>query len=295
MSSRHRYGSSLPSMVLGSNLYRVGGNRFQAFVRTRKLYSNNIYGVLQCHSNLHGKVRYLSNESFKETLDKIRTKRKEEDKSDNENSDAETKSSANSDKQQTNNVANLKEMFNNTADFLRNTKSIFDENLKIAWSEMIGNAKESTLERKFEQAESFRRGKSKEDNDENTDESTATNSGGGGSSALVIVPQAKSYWEQMASRLDAPLIRSILKGASKIGKVAADTPVGQQAQKIGQSVKEKMEDAREFWETSQNPIVHTLSGVWENLTGETEEGQTIAEIRKKDPTFVKVFSVYLKV
>jgi import inner membrane translocase subunit TIM44 len=44
---------------------------------------------------------------------------------------------------------------------------------------------------------------------------------------------------------------------------------------------------REFWETSQNPIVHTLSGVWENLTGDTDEGITIAEIRKKDPKFVK--------
>ena len=41
-------------------------------------------------------------------------------------------------------------------------------------------------------------------------------------------------------------------------------------------MKEKVEDAREFWETSQNPIVYTLSGVWDNVTA--EEGICISEI-----------------
>jgi hypothetical protein len=76
-------------------------------------------------------------------------------------------------------------------------------------------------------------------------------------------------------------------GASKFGKVAAETPVGQQAKKIGDNLKDKLNDAREIWETSQNPLVTMVAGVWENLTGETEEGVTIAEIRKKDPKFVK--------
>jgi hypothetical protein len=52
-------------------------------------------------------------------------------------------------------------------------------------------------------------------------------------------------------------------------------------------LKDKLNDAREIWETSQNPLVTMVAGVWENLTGETEEGVTIAEIRKKDPKFVK--------
>ena len=108
-----------------------------------------------------------------------------------------------------------------------------------------------------------------------------------GPSDLVIVPVAKSYWQQMASRLDAPFIRNILKGAGAIGKQAADTPVGQQAKKIGENLQDKLNDAREIWETSQNPVITVVAGVWENLTGETEEGVTIAEIRKKDPLFVK--------
>jgi hypothetical protein len=72
-------------------------------------------------------------------------------------------------------------------------------------------------------------------------------------------------------------------------------------------VKDKLEDAREIWETSQNPIIYTLSGIWDNVTGKlivktiplcgleccwnsgtTEEGRCIAQIRKLDPGFDKV-------
>lgn len=87
---------------------------------------------------------------------------------------------------------------------------------------------------------------------------------------------------------ESPLIKEILKNSKKIGEAAAGTDIGKQAQKLGQGVRDKWEDAREVWETSQNPIVYTLSGVWENLTGTTEEGHCIAQLRKLDPAFDKV-------
>ena len=92
----------------------------------------------------------------------------------------------------------------------------------------------------------------------------------------------------MKARLsDSPLIKEILKNSKKFSKAAGETPVGKQAKEIGQGLKDRLDAAREFWETSQNPIVYTVSGVIENITGETEEGIATAEIRKLDPKFVK--------
>ena len=167
--------------------------------------------------------------------------------------------------------------------FARDAKTTIKDNVIQGWHDMIGTNQTSLLEKKFEQSQSFRRKKTDNDDDEEVEEPEYT-----GPSSIVVVKQAKSYWEQMAARLDAPIIREMLKGAKIYGQAAADTSVGKQAQKVSQNVRDKIEDAREFWETSQNPIVHTLSGVWENLTGDTEEGLIIAEIRKRDPDFIKV-------
>jgi hypothetical protein len=49
-------------------------------------------------------------------------------------------------------------------------------------------------------------------------------------------------------------------GAKVYQKAASETDIGKSAQKATQNVRDKIEDAREFWETSQNPIIHTLSG-----------------------------------
>ena len=102
------------------------------------------------------------------------------------------------------------------------------------------------------------------------------------------VKEATSEWEKMKQRLsNNPLIREILKGSKKAYNAAADTDIGQKVEDAGERVKERMEDAREFWETSQNPIVYTLSGVWDNMTGDTEEGIVTSEILKLDPDFDK--------
>lgn len=178
------------------------------------------------------------------------------------------------------------QLYHKAISFVRDSREIFNDNMKIAWGELTGSSKESSLERKFEQAESFRKTKTSTDPD---DEDTESKPVYDGPSAIVVVKEGMSYWEKMSMRLnDAPLIREILKGAKVYGKAAADTDVGKQAQKASQSIKDKIEDAREFWETSQNPVVHTLSNVWDSLTGETEEGIAVAAIRKKDPKFIKV-------
>merc|ERR1719329_1011706 len=45
------------------------------------------------------------------------------------------------------------------------------------------------------------------------------------------------------------------------------------------------EDAREAWETSQNPWVYRVSSVYETLTSPSPESIAVAELRKLDPDF----------
>ena len=275
---------------------------FQKLVRCRAIdltlvvRRNNFAKECYVNSNLHCatalQIRNFSNDSFKEALNKVKKDREEAAAGDDipkplnsEEEGSKDEVKEDSPKEAASSKINIAELRFKTFEFVRNSKELFQDNLKAAWGEMTGSSRESVLEKKFEQSQSFRRTSNVEDGDEDSTEKEPRVSDG--PSALVVVQAAKSYWEQMASRLDAPIIREILKGAKLYTKAAADTDLGKQAQKASQSVKDKIEDAREFWETSQNPIIHTLSGVWENMTGDTEEGLTIAEIRKKDPAFIK--------
>lgn len=258
---------------------------------TRGGLSNQVFLLkhLKCTAALQ--IRPFSNEAFKEALEKVKKDREQKEallgeKTNTVDSEEDlSKDKAETPKDDLESKVNVAELRYKAFAFARDAKEFISVNFKEAWGEMTGSSKESVLERKFEQSQSFRRAKDvTEDDVENDGEAPVKNDG---PSALVVVPAAKSYWEQMASRLDAPIIREILKGAKIYTKAAAETDIGKQAQKASQNVKDKIEDAREFWETSQNPIIHTLSGVWENMTGDTEEGLTISEIRKKDPGFVK--------
>lgn len=184
-----------------------------------------------------------------------------------------------------------KEMAFKAWDFLLKSKSLIQDNVTQAWEEMTASpgAQKSTLERKVVQAATFKRAEPTQPKDSDSGEDVKSETDAAkGPGAIVVVKESKSAWEQMKARLqDSPLIREFLRTSKNAGKVASQTDVGKQAMAGAQNIRDKLEDAREFWETSQNPIVYTLSGVWDNLTGETEEGVTIAEIRKLDPNFLK--------
>jgi hypothetical protein len=184
--------------------------------------------------------------------------------------------------------------FNKVVEFGRNSIEYVTENVRQAYSEMIGENKESYLNRRVHQAETFRRKAVKEEEEEDLTDAEreakeAKEREEAGPSAIVLVKDPKSAWESMKERLqDSPFIREVLKNSRKVSQQAAATDIGKKAADIGKSVQDKVEDVRTFWETSQNPLVYTMSGVWESMTGETEEGLAIAEIRKLDPKFNKV-------
>lgn len=48
---------------------------------------------------------------------------------------------------------------------------------------------------------------------------------------------------------------------------------------------ELSEDAREAWETSQNPWVYRISSVYDTMTAESETTAAVRELRQLDPDF----------
>jgi predicted lipid-binding transport protein (Tim44 family) len=104
-----------------------------------------------------------------------------------------------------------------------------------------------------------------------------------GTAALVIVKDSGTPWERLAANLkNAPIIQEMLRAGEKL----AATELGKQATKLKTSIHDRLGDAREAWETSQNPLVYKVSSVWDNLTSETELGMALREIRRADPSFV---------
>jgi len=254
-------------------------------------------------------IRHFSNEDFRETLRKIKEGHEKkveegETKPDGAEGETSTEDAANKDGTETKTQAPESKFtmpkidFNTIRDWTRDSYDFMRENVREAYSEMMGENKESTLTRKVHQAETFRRKPTAEEEEEEEDLTEAEKAAKeakareeAGPSAIVLVKDPKSAWESMRERLaDSPLIREMMKNSRKIGAQAASTDLGKTAINAGKAVQDKVADVREVWETSQNPLVYTLSGVWDSLTGETEEGIAIAEIRRYDDKFVKVGS-----
>ncbi len=169
----------------------------------------------------------------------------------------------------------------------------FVEGTKLAWDELVNPKKVSALERKVHQAESYKKapkvgGEEDEDEDEDGEEKEPEPVKDKGPSAIVHVKDEGSQWDAMRARLaDSPIIREIFKRSKGAYKQAVSTDAGAAAAAAAENMKNKVYDAREFWETSQNPLVYTLSGVWDNVTGDTEESLVVKEILKLDPQFMK--------
>jgi len=99
--------------------------------------------------------------------------------------------------------------------------------------------------------------------------------------SIMVIDESENLtaWERMQKRLtDAPIISDILTRSEEVYEKSG-------AKKVKQKADHLAEDAREAWETSQNPWVYRISSVYETLTAETPESVAVAEFRKLDPTF----------
>lgn len=98
---------------------------------------------------------------------------------------------------------------------------------------------------------------------------------------VMIIEQAEQLtaWERMQKRLSkAPIIQDILTRSEQLYNESG-------AAKIKERVDIIREDAKEAWETSQNPWVYRVSSVYDTLTAETAESIAVKELRKLDPIF----------
>ena len=94
---------------------------------------------------------------------------------------------------------------------------------------------------------------------------------------LVIDPaEHLTSWERMQKRLSqAPIIHDMLERSEKV--YVQD--------RRARHLEHLQEDAREAWETSQNPWVYRISSVYDTVTAATPESIAVAELRKLDQGF----------
>ena len=163
-------------------------------------------------------------------------------------------------------------------------RAAFVENVRMGWKELTGEMKQSSVRvivgsgKRHESDESEESDAADDQVDPDAPRSDRTE--------LVLTDSGKSAWQGMSERLkNAPIIKGVLKSGRAVYRDVADSPVGQGAKKVTDAVGDKISDAREAWETSQNPIVYRLSSMWDSLTSETEEGYALRELRRLDSTF----------
>jgi import inner membrane translocase subunit TIM44 len=97
---------------------------------------------------------------------------------------------------------------------------------------------------------------------------------------LVIDPKENlTAWQRMQRRLtEAPIIQGMIERAEDLYDKSG-------AKKVKEKINDLSEDAREAWETSQNPWVYRVTSVYDTLTAESEVTRAVKELRVLDPDF----------
>lgn len=152
-------------------------------------------------------------------------------------------------------------------DVLRQVVSVWDkfrEEVGKAWDELVTSGERKSINKKIHPVE--------------TREGDAPYTG---PVEIMIIDESEhlTAWQKMQRRLsDAPIIQDLLERSEKIYHESG-------AAKVKERVDVIKEDAREAWETSQNPWVYRASSVYDTLTAESPESIAVAELRKLDPEF----------
>lgn len=150
--------------------------------------------------------------------------------------------------------------------------SSFMSGLSSTWQELLNSGKPQSINKVIH--EPLKKGETAEDDDAAADKYE-------GSKALMYIDPEEhlSAWERMQRRLsEAPIIQDILGKSHELYEKSG-------ASKVKEKVDHLSEDAREAWETSQNPWVYRVSSVYDTLTAESEYAVAVRELRKLDPDF----------
>ena len=147
----------------------------------------------------------------------------------------------------------------------------FSSSVSETWNELINSNQPRDINKKLHES---RPGSSADD-----DEAAAKKYEG--SSAVMIIDEDEhlTAFERIQRRLsEAPIIQNILNSSEQIYEKSG-------ARNAKERIEDVKEDAREAWETSQNPWVYRVSSVYDTVTAESESAMTERQLRVLDPDF----------
>jgi import inner membrane translocase subunit TIM44 len=228
-----------------STAVRISSRRGSALLLRRREWVSN-----NPASRLQSVVHFSTDPSEKkddlrDTVNRIKS----------EDSDTTTKDSSSSSSDGTN------DLFRRAAD----TWELFSAELGTAWDELINSGKSKDINKKL-----VRPTESAEGNIEYT-----------GPVEIMVIDESEhlTAWERMQRRLtEAPIIQGMLERADDVLEKSG-------AKKAKARVDDLSEDAREAWETSQNPWVYRISSVYDTVTAESEYTVAVKDLRQLDPDF----------
>jgi hypothetical protein len=182
------------------------------------------------------------NDGFRETLEKM-NKKKEEGKEEGKEGTGEAKpegeGAEGEAKGKEESGPDMGATFRKASDFATDAYVTVRENVSMAWADLTGASRQSTLRKTVLQADSFRRGG---DAAAAEGEGEAEAAAYDGPTAMVVVKDRGSAWDQMKARLSSsPLIREMLKNTKKATAAAASTDVGKKAFETGRNMKDKVD------------------------------------------------------
>mmetsp|Transcript_17364 Transcript_17364/g.20702 ORF Transcript_17364/g.20702 Transcript_17364/m.20702 type:complete len:494 (-) Transcript_17364:134-1615(-) len=152
--------------------------------------------------------------------------------------------------------------------------SSFTSTLSQTWNELLESSEPNDINKKIIDIQKSQPGQTTDDDHEAAEKYV-------GSTAIMVIDEDENMgaYERIQRRLsEAPIIQDVLKRSEQMYESSG-------AAKAKEKLSHVSEDAREAWETSQNPWVYRVSSVYDTLTAESEHGMTERELRELDPDF----------
>jgi import inner membrane translocase subunit TIM44 len=163
--------------------------------------------------------------------------------------------------------SNSNEVFSKAAD----TYASFTSSISETWQDLINSSQPTDINKQIHTSSP---GSESDDDNEAADKYEGT-------TAMMIIDEEDNLnaFERIQRRLgEAPIIQGIFSSSERLYEESG-------AKSAKGKLDDAREDAREAWETSQNPWVYRVSSVYDTLTAESETALTERELRELDPDF----------
>jgi len=154
---------------------------------------------------------------------------------------------------------------------LADSWSTFSSSLSDTWQELLNSNKPQDINKKLHTSKP---GSASDDDNEAADKYEGT-------TAIMIINEDENLnaFERIQKRLsEAPIIQGILHSGQQIYERSG-------VKKVREKLEDVKEDAKEAWETSQNPWIYRVSSVYDTITAESETAMAERELRVLDPEF----------